>query len=245
VCGNFTWEKYGLEDVFEEFLKGMNHFFQCKFFDSLKSFEICAKSHYPPAFVMLGCLYKDGGLIGPKDDEKKEYWFSLSQKHSQYFKQNTISHPILLISLGRYFYWVEKDFKEAARCYQLSADQGNAFAQFNIAWCYQNGEGVPKDISKAIQYYQKSSDQGNAYAQYILAWCYQYGEGVLKDKSKSIQLFQKSADQGHSLAQFNLAWCYQNGEGVEKDISKANQLFQKAADQGHQKSKEWLSKYNK
>jgi TPR repeat protein/uncharacterized RDD family membrane protein YckC len=116
---------------------------------------------------------------------------------------------------------------------QKAANQGNAMAQNNLGWLYQNGEGVPKDLGKAAELYQKAADQGNAFGQNNLGWLYRNGEGVPKDLGKAAELYQKAADQGNVLGQNNLGWLYQNGEGVPKDLGKAAELYQKAADQGN------------
>ena len=53
--------------------------------------------------------------------------------------------------------------------YQKAVDQGNASAQCNLAFGYDNGEGVAKDLKKAVEWYQKAADQGNAMARKNLA----------------------------------------------------------------------------
>ena len=58
-----------------------------------------------------------------------------------------------------------KDLGKAAELYQKAADQGNAKAQMNLGWLYENGQGVPKDLGKAAELYQKAADQGDAPAQ--------------------------------------------------------------------------------
>ena len=47
----------------------------------------------------------------------------------------------------------------AFKYYQLSADQGNSYAQTNLDDLYHFGNGVKKDYSMAIKYYQLSANQ--------------------------------------------------------------------------------------
>ena len=54
-----------------------------------------------------------------------------------------------------------KDWGKAAELYQKAADQGNAAAQNNLGYLYENGDGVPTDFAKAEQLYQKAADRGN------------------------------------------------------------------------------------
>jgi TPR repeat protein len=44
---------------------------------------------------------------------------------------------------------VARDVPEAIRLWTLSADRGNAIAQFNLAKMYMTGQGVPRDLQKA------------------------------------------------------------------------------------------------
>src|SRR5260370_31702230 len=57
---------------------------------------------------------------------------------------------------------VSKDDCEAARLFKLAADQGNALAQHNLGFMYQNGRGVPQDNAAAIGWYRKAA--GRRYA---------------------------------------------------------------------------------
>jgi TPR repeat protein len=122
---------------------------------------------------------------------------------------------------------------KAVELLQKAADKGDAFAQDNLGWLYENGQGVPKDLRKAAELFQKAADQGNALGQNNLGWLYENGQGVPKDLRKAAELFQKAADQRNAFGQNNLGWLYENGQGVPKDLRKAAELFQKATDQGN------------
>lgn len=44
---------------------------------------------------------------------------------------------------------------------QQSAEQGNAMAQCNLGYCYDEGNGVPQDYSKAVYWYPLIERVGN------------------------------------------------------------------------------------
>ena len=115
---------------------------------------------------------------------------------------------------------------------QRHANDGHAWAQNNLGFRYQNGDGVPKDYKKAFEWYQKAAVQGYAFAQNKLAWLYSHGEGVPKNYRKAFEWWQKAANQGDATGQYNLGCLYEGGYGVLKDYRKAFEWFQKAADQG-------------
>ena len=63
----------------------------------------------------------------------------------------------------------EKNLEKAFEYYKKSADQGYAKAQFNLAICYENSNGVDKDLKKAMKLYELSAKQGNADAKKQIA----------------------------------------------------------------------------
>ncbi len=54
----------------------------------------------------------------------------------------------------------------------ISAEQGDARAQYNLGLMYVNGRGVPQDYEKAIDWFTKSAEQGFAGAQNNLGVMY-------------------------------------------------------------------------
>ena len=57
---------------------------------------------------------------------------------------------------------VPQDYAEAVKWYRKAADQGDAFAQYNLGVMYDNGEGVPQDQAEAVKWYRKAAEQGDA-----------------------------------------------------------------------------------
>ncbi len=137
-------------------------------------------------------------------------------------------------------YWNKKLYKEAVEWYTKSANQGNADAQINLGYMYENGYGVDKSYDKAVELYEKSAIQGNSYAQNNLGYMYENGYGVDKSYDKAVELYKKSAIQGNSYAQNNLGYMYENGYGVSKNYDKALELYNKAAKDGNATAQENL-----
>ena len=61
---------------------------------------------------------------------------------------------------------------EAVKWYRLAAEQGNARAQYNLGYAYDNGEGVEQDYVEAVKWFRLAAEQGNADAQYNLGYAY-------------------------------------------------------------------------
>jgi len=113
--------------------------------------------------------------------------------------------------------------------YEAKAEQGDAEAQFNLGYCYDDGRGVTKNSKEAVKWYRKAAEQNYAPAQSNLGYCYDNGRGVEKDAEEATKWYRKAAEQGHPEAQSNLGYCYANGQGVEEDIVEAYAWFSVAA----------------
>ena len=48
---------------------------------------------------------------------------------------------------------IDKDEEVAFHHFMLAADEGDAYAQFNVGIHYYNGYGVKKDLEKAFEYF--------------------------------------------------------------------------------------------
>ena len=116
---------------------------------------------------------------------------------------------------------------------EARAKQGDAGAQFTLAVCYDQGDGVEKDSVEAVKWTRKAAEQGYAHAQLRLGLRYYKGEGVEKDFVEAVNWFRKAAEQGYALAQYFLGRRYYEGEGVEKDYVEAVKWYRKAAEQGY------------
>ena len=69
-----------------------------------------------------------------------------------------------------------KDYNQAIKWYLQPAEQGDAWAQYNLGGMYENGEGIiAQDYQKAIKWYQKAAWQGHVGAKCRLADMYDNG----------------------------------------------------------------------
>jgi len=135
------------------------------------------------------------------------------------------------------------DYAEAMRWDRKAADQGDAGAQSNVGWLYQNGLAVAQDYVEAMRWYRKAADQGFATAQDNIGALYFNGWGVPKDYAEAMRWFRKAADQGYAGAQKHVGLLYENGLGVARNLAQARMWMQKAAANGDEDAKKWLSQH--
>lgn len=137
----------------------------------------------------------------------------------------------LMFQLGR-AHDAGRNTAEAYRWYRKSAELGSPAAQYNLAVCYQDGEGVGQDYDQAIYWYGKAAAQGDADSQRNLGVLYYNGDGVEQDFAKAFELFLQAAEKNDTLAQYDVGLSYRDGNGVERDFGKAAIWLRKAAEGG-------------
>ena len=80
---------------------------------------------------------------------------------------------------------VAQDYKEAAKWYRLSAEQGNAGAQLQLGFIYYSGQGVLQDYKEAVKWSRMAAEQGNDGAYELVGLLYEVGRGVAQDNVRA------------------------------------------------------------
>jgi TPR repeat protein len=97
-------------------------------------------------------------------------------------------------------YLDQKDYSSAMIWFRKAAEKGNAVAQNNIGWLYQNGWGVSRDYAQAINWYRRAANQGYDLAEVNIGWLYEQGLGADRDYAEAMVWYRKAADQGSTHA---------------------------------------------
>ncbi len=113
------------------------------------------------------------------------------------------------------------------------AEQGDAQAQYRLAFVYDRGMGTPPRPKQALQWYRAAAEQGHARAQYELGRIYRKGEYAPRDAAQAQMWFRLAAEQGIAGAQYALAVMLRDGEGAPADAVQAYAWFDVAGALGH------------
>ncbi|MBL1142304.1 MAG: sel1 repeat family protein [Proteobacteria bacterium] len=97
------------------------------------------------------------------------------------------------------------------------AQQDNAEAQYNLAFMYFGGEGVPQNDSKAAYWFEQAAKQAYAGAQDKLAYLYLNGRGHKIDRIQAYAWYRVAAENGIFLAK-TISENLRKGMGSEEQI---------------------------
>lgn len=88
------------------------------------------------------------------------------------------------------------DYDAAFAEWHPLAEQGVAFAQYNLGFMYRKGQGVPQDYAEAVKWFRHAAEQGIAQAQNNLGVLYYNGWGVPQNYVLAHIWYNLAASQG-------------------------------------------------
>jgi TPR repeat protein len=91
---------------------------------------------------------------------------------------------------------VKKDCKKAVELLTIAANFDIPDACFDLAICFEKGNGVIKNLEKSFYYYMKGALAGDPQSHYETGRCYYHGIGVKKNKDLGEILLKKAERLG-------------------------------------------------
>ena len=178
-------------------------------------------------FILIAFLIKSHLLLAESN------WITKKKLDNKIegFCSDTISIDKLNLEADKFY--DDNIFNDSFKCSLIAANKGDAYAQGNVGWHYQTGNGVAQDNKKAIKWFKLGVDKDAPYSLIQLAYHYNNGLGILKDEKKGFELNMKAANQGDEVAEANIGWHYLEGVGVSKDSELALKWFKLAAEKNN------------
>ena len=87
-----------------------------------------------------------------------------------------------------------QDYVTALQEWRPLAQQGIAWAQYNLGVMYADGQGVAKDEAEAVRWYRLAAAQGKAQAHHNLGFMYEHGRGVTRDLMETQREYARAAE---------------------------------------------------
>ena len=119
--------------------------------EAVKWYRLAAEQGNAIAQYTLGYKYDNGDGV-PENDVEAVKWHRLAAEQGDIPAQNELRNLLANVSYGQDV----PDFDETKRL----AEQGYAFAQYNLGFMYRNGEGVPQNKVRAYVWFSVATAQG-------------------------------------------------------------------------------------
>ena len=127
------------------------------------------------------------------------------------------------------------DYATAYKEFKILAEQGDATAQQNLGWMYNNGEGVAQDYKEAMKWWRLAAEQGDVASQLNLGAMHINGEGVIQDMVLAHMWFNIAAS-GEQSIEFEAK---KRRDGIAKQmtseqIAKAQELARECVEKNYE-----------
>jgi len=231
----------------EEFIIGVNLYYDGKYKESAEWFERANVSDYPGFAIMLAYLYTSEYIL-PMDNKKGGFWFSkINVKRTTKLAIYGDSYCQNLLGMLYEGGWkVECDKDKALFWFKKAANQINLHAFFNIGtMCFDH------NLKEALYWYHKAADKGFVASQYWLSRVF----SKLNDNYLSFYWAYKAAEKRDHDSENIIAKYYLDGVSdnshilckaingalnvIDKDENLSLFWFQKSAEQEN-----YLAQYN-
>ena len=179
--------------------------------NAVRWYKEAAIQGLPEAQLALAHLYQWGTVknqvgrvigTGRQDRQQAATWYrKAAEQYRQAASDGDLEAQVVLADLLFEGSGISYDEEEALRLYKEAAAQGNAKAQYRVAFIFV----TKKEYSEAVVWLSKSAEQGFADAQYLFSEYYQLGRGVDQDFTEAEMWLRKAAEQGHLMAKRGLA----------------------------------------
>ena len=141
-----------------------------------------------------------------------------------------------MLWLGNIYYTgkgVDQSYREAAKWYEMAADNLESYGLCNLGYCYYYGRDMDVDYKRAYECFSMAAYMCNPNAMYKLGDMYYHGNHVKKDKNAAFYWYREALDNldGEDVEaniHYRLGLCYLHGYGTHKDILRALEHLQKA-----------------
>jgi len=207
--------------------------------DAAKCFMSAASKGHPFAAYMLAGCYSDGNGV-PQDYALGTQWLEKSANLGLAKSQHDVGH--MYARNARNTQWLasrpanptdpKANMEEAVRWYRCAADQGYPEAEYRLAVCYSNGEGLQSDSKQAFVWHLRAAEHGHIISQTAVAGCYDFGVGCDVDKSKAMLWNAKAARNGSPLSETAMGLHALSGVDMPVATRLALKWFERAANHG-------------
>jgi len=162
-----------------------------------------------------------------------------------------------------------ENYQEALKWFELSARKGNADAMYNLAYMYENGEGMDQNYPNAMSWYRKAIVKGHIASMIALGIIYQNNDMYLESENsfrmaaekksedamelladlyflqekyiQALDWYKKAAAKDKKDSMFQIGEMYEFGFGTQANENEAKVWYRRAALKGHEQAKEKLT----
>ena len=205
-----------------EIKKAEQIFLNYKLDVAFELFKKLAENGNGRAMYFLGEFYSQPYGKTKKDNKKAKEWRIKGKEAGDVLAALNVAYSLPEDSdeANRIFFGLYEDVLKLA-------EDGDIFAQNELADMYLYGHGIEEDKEEGVKWLKKSAEAGYWRSMSKLADCYSDGVGVLQDELKAIDLYKKVYELGSGEAANGIGLIYDNQNNSEEAVKWYRKGFEK------------------
>lgn len=206
-----------------EMKKAEQLFLNYKLDEAFELFKKLAENGNGRAMYFLGEFYSQPYGKTKKDNKKAKEWRIKGKEAGDVLAALNVAYSLPEDSdeANRIFFGLYEDVLKLA-------EDGDIFAQNELADMYLYGYGIEEDEEEGVKWLKKSAEAGYWRSMDKLADCYSDGVGVLQDELKAIDLYKKVYELGLGNTANRIGLIYNN----QNNSGEAVKWYRKGFDKG-------------
>ena len=200
-------------------------FLNYKLAEAFELFKKLAEDDNGRAMYFLGEFYSNSIGKIKLDEKKGKEWRIKGKESGDVLAALNVAYSLPEDSdeANRIFFELYEDVLKLA-------EDGDIFAQNELADMYLYGHGIEEDEEEGVKWLKKSADAGHWRSIMDLADRYSDGVGVLQDELKAIDLYKKVYELGLGEAANRIGLIYDNQNNSEEAVKWYRKGFDKGYD---------------
>lgn len=131
----------------------------------------------------------------------------------------------------------QENYSAAFKSFKKSAEAGNAYGMYWLAFMYRDGKGTAMNKDEALRLFKVSAQKECTYAYVPLGRMLEANN----QEKEAFNWYQKSANIGDQWGQYYLALCYLDGKGTDFNDEEMIRLLKASDAQGNEYAHKLLS----
>lgn len=173
----------------------------------------CMEMRIPESFAVMGGMYNEGnGVECDRQRAMELYQRALDEGYLEAYDNMAWYY---LFNMETLQYRNDAEVQQGISLLRKGIEYGVAQCLSTLAYCHQEGIGVPKKTEQAFRWYKKAAEAGDPRSYFNVGYMYYYGNGCQENDSEAWKWFTRGSKIPDGSCNYQLGLMCQDGHGQE------------------------------
>lgn len=173
----------------------------------------CMEMRVPESFMVMGDMYNDGN--GVERDGQRALEFYRQALDEGYLEAYNSMAWCYLVDGETFQYKDDAELQQGISLLRKGIGYGVASCLTTLAFCHQEGVGVPKKAEQAFRWYKKAAEAGDPVSYFNVGSMYYYGDGCQVNDAEAWKWLARGSKIPDGSCCYQLGLMCEEGHGQE------------------------------